>query len=85
MPLLGRLVDLFLLYLVFVGDVLQALQLTALALAFDFLACGVTLRHDGESMAAVRSSRPLRMAWRPLQLWAGLASLLCGVVADGML
>lgn len=85
MPVLGPLVDLFLLYLIFVGDVLQALQLTALALAFDFLACGVTLRHDGESMAAVRSSRPLRLAWRPFQLWAGLASLLCGVVADRML
>lgn len=85
MPVLGPLVDLFLLYLILVGNGLQALELLALALSFDVVACGIALRLGGESLKALQLVPALRLIWRPLQLWAALASLLTWLGNDGML
>lgn len=84
MPLLGPLVDVYLLYLLLVGNVTLAAGMITLALGFDVLACAIALRLDGESPAALRLVPALRFIWRPLQLWAALRSALAWLADDAV-
>ena len=84
-PMLGPIVDLYLLYLLIAGQGLRAVVMLALALSVDLVVCGAALAMDREPLSRLWLVPALRLVWRPLQLWASMRSSLTWVAGGTLL
>ncbi|MCA1845189.1 MAG: glycosyltransferase family 2 protein [Actinobacteria bacterium] len=75
LPALGPVADLWLLYLVFVGQLGVAAGVLAIAVAADLVVAALAVAADGERWSLVALAPLLRLLWRPLQLAVVIRSL----------
>jgi hypothetical protein len=75
LPALGPVADLWLLYLVFTGQLGVAAGVLAIAVAADLVVAALAVAADGERWSLVALSPLLRLLWRPLQLAVVIRSL----------
>jgi peptidoglycan-N-acetylglucosamine deacetylase len=75
LPVLGPLVDLYLISQFLLGQSLVALGTLALSLVLEAAVTVWALRQAGESMRLLPGVIGLRLIWRPLMLWVALVSM----------
>ncbi|HYT39751.1 MAG TPA: glycosyltransferase, partial [Acidimicrobiia bacterium] len=75
LPVLGPFADLWLVYLVFTGQLGVAAGVLAVAVAADLVVSALTVAADGERWSLVAMAPLLRLLWRPLQLAVVIRSL----------
>jgi cellulose synthase/poly-beta-1,6-N-acetylglucosamine synthase-like glycosyltransferase len=75
LPVLGPFADLYLLYLVFTGQLGVAAGVLALSVAADLVVAALAVAADGERWWLVALAPLLRLLWRPLQLAVVIRSL----------
>jgi len=75
LPVLGPLVDIYLLSQFLLGQSLVALATLALSLLLEAAVTVWALRKAGESMSLLPGVIGLRLIWRPLMLWVALVSM----------
>jgi len=75
LPVLGPLVDLYLLSQFILGQSVVALTTLLLSLVLEGLVTIWALRQAGESLGLLPGIIGLRMVWRPLMLWVALLSM----------
>src|SRR5207302_1754760 len=68
LPVLGPFADLWLVYLVFTGQVGVAAAVLAVAVVADLAVAALAVAADGERWSLVALAPLLRLLWRPLQL-----------------
>jgi cellulose synthase/poly-beta-1,6-N-acetylglucosamine synthase-like glycosyltransferase len=75
LPVAGPLADVFLLYLLLVGDMGIAMVILGLALLIDLVVVAVAVLAEGEDRRLLLWVPFLRLVWRPLQLFAVFRSV----------
>jgi len=75
LPVLGPFADVWLLYLVFTGQLGVAAGVLAVAVVADLAVAALAVAADGERWSLVALSPLLRLLWRPLQLAVVIRSL----------
>ena len=75
LPVLGPFADLWLLYLVFSGQLGVAAAVLAVAVVADLAVAALAVAADGERWSLVALAPLLRLLWRPLQLAVVIRSL----------
>jgi hypothetical protein len=75
LPALGPVADVWLLYLVFLGQLGVAAAVLAIAVAADLAVAALAVAADGERWSLVALAPLLRLLWRPLQLAVVIRSL----------
>jgi cellulose synthase/poly-beta-1,6-N-acetylglucosamine synthase-like glycosyltransferase len=75
LPVLGPFADLWLLYLVFTGQLGVAAGVLAVAIVADLVVAALAVAADGERWSLVALAPLLRLLWRPLQLAVVIRSL----------
>jgi len=75
LPLLAPLIDLYLLYLLIVGQWATVALVLGIGLAVDLFVVGLATLLDGEDLRALALTPLMRVVWRPLQLAAVLLSV----------
>jgi peptidoglycan-N-acetylglucosamine deacetylase len=75
LPVLGPFADLWLVYLVFAGQLGVAAAVLAVAIVADLVVSALAVAADGERWSLVALAPLLRLLWRPLQLAVVIRSL----------
>ncbi|MBV8959621.1 MAG: glycosyltransferase [Actinobacteria bacterium] len=75
LPLAAPLIDLYLLYLLVVGQWATFALVLGIGLALDLFVVGLAMLLDGEDLRALALTPLMRVVWRPLQLAAVLLSV----------